>query len=172
VQGVASPVQLHELVDFTRQNGSIVVFNSAYAWYMSEGESKSRSIYEMLDAREVAIEISSFSKSQGSGASDSAGQSCSRSSSTRMAALWHMTLTASCAPASTAPPASCRLAASPTSHRRKVGASYNASWACIRRTRSCWCTRSHRSGRRCTAVLLGVPSTAAATTPTPTEVRL
>nr|CAB3496802.1 unnamed protein product [Digitaria exilis] len=60
---VASPAQLRELVDFARRNGSIVVFDSAYAWYVSEG--KPRSIYEVPGAREVAIEVSSFSKFAG-----------------------------------------------------------------------------------------------------------
>ncbi|WVZ55815.1 hypothetical protein U9M48_006426, partial [Paspalum notatum var. saurae] len=62
---VASPVQLRELVDFARRNGSIIVFDSAYAWYVSEGQGKPRSIYEVPGAREVAIEISSFSKFAG-----------------------------------------------------------------------------------------------------------
>ncbi|KAF8776177.1 hypothetical protein HU200_003869 [Digitaria exilis] len=60
---MASPAQLRELVDFARRNGSIIVFDSAYAWYVSEG--KPRSIYEVPGAREVAIEISSFSKFAG-----------------------------------------------------------------------------------------------------------
>ncbi|RCV46114.1 hypothetical protein SEVIR_9G510600v4 [Setaria viridis] len=60
---VASPAQLRELVDFARRNGSIIVFDAAYAWYVSEG--KPRSIYEVPGAREVAIEISSFSKFAG-----------------------------------------------------------------------------------------------------------
>ncbi|KAJ1298387.1 hypothetical protein BS78_01G449000 [Paspalum vaginatum] len=62
---VASPAQLRDLVDFARRNGSIIVFDSAYAWYVSEGEGKPRSIYEVPGAREVAIEISSFSKFAG-----------------------------------------------------------------------------------------------------------
>ncbi|GJN08790.1 hypothetical protein PR202_ga26746 [Eleusine coracana subsp. coracana] len=66
---VASHAQLRELVDFARRNGSIIVFDSAYAWYVSEEEEgsnkKPRSIYEVPGAREVAIEISSFSKFAG-----------------------------------------------------------------------------------------------------------
>ncbi|XP_066383978.1 aminotransferase ALD1 homolog [Miscanthus floridulus] len=58
----ASAAQLRELVDFARRNGSIIVFDTAYAWYVSEGQGKPRSIYEVPGAREVAIEISSFSK--------------------------------------------------------------------------------------------------------------
>ncbi|CAL4913067.1 unnamed protein product [Urochloa decumbens] len=69
----ASHAQLRDLVDFARRNGSIIVFDTAYAWYLSEsesaeggsGSSKPRSIYEVPGAREVAIEISSFSKFAG-----------------------------------------------------------------------------------------------------------
>ncbi|KAL6649395.1 hypothetical protein ACP70R_013619 [Stipagrostis hirtigluma subsp. patula] len=62
----ASAAQLRELVDFARRNGSIIVFDSAYAWFVSEGEgTPPRSIYEVPGAREVAIEISSFSKFAG-----------------------------------------------------------------------------------------------------------
>lgn len=60
----ASRDQLRQLVDFARRNGSIVVFDSAYASYVS-GDHKPRSIYEVPGAREVAIEISSFSKFAG-----------------------------------------------------------------------------------------------------------
>ncbi|KAI4993044.1 hypothetical protein ZWY2020_007357 [Hordeum vulgare] len=70
----ASRGQLRQLVDFARRNGSIIVFDSAYASYVSPGgdggedddkHSKPRSIYEVPGAREVAIEISSFSKFAG-----------------------------------------------------------------------------------------------------------
>lgn len=63
----ASRDQLRQLVDFARRNGSIVVFDSAYASYVSPGggDDKPRSIYEVPGAREVAIEISSFSKFAG-----------------------------------------------------------------------------------------------------------
>ncbi|KAF7041444.1 hypothetical protein CFC21_051238 [Triticum aestivum] len=66
----ASRDQLRQLVDFARRNGSIVVFDSAYASYVSPGAGgddgdKPRSIYEVPGAREVAIEISSFSKFAG-----------------------------------------------------------------------------------------------------------
>ncbi|CAN6296150.1 unnamed protein product [Urochloa humidicola] len=63
----ASASQLRDLVDFARRNGSIIVFDTAYAWYLSESSdgSKPRSIYEVPGAREVAIEISSFSKFAG-----------------------------------------------------------------------------------------------------------
>lgn len=60
----ASRDQLRQLVDFARRNGSIVVFDSAYSSYVS-GDQLPRSIYEIPGAREVAIEISSFSKFAG-----------------------------------------------------------------------------------------------------------
>ncbi|RLN15587.1 hypothetical protein C2845_PM02G34620 [Panicum miliaceum] len=63
---------LRELVDFARRNGSIIVFDAAYAWYVSDEEEagggnnkKPRSIYEVPGAREVAIEICSISKFAG-----------------------------------------------------------------------------------------------------------
>ena len=59
----ASHDQLRQLVDFARRNGSIVVFDSAYSSYVSD--EKPKSIYEIPGAREVAIEISSFSKFAG-----------------------------------------------------------------------------------------------------------
>ena len=70
----ASAAQLRELVDFARRNGSIIVFDAAYAWYVSDDDDgdgsntnskKPRSIYEVPGAREVAIEICSFSKFAG-----------------------------------------------------------------------------------------------------------
>uniref|UniRef100_A0ACD5WV39 Uncharacterized protein n=1 Tax=Avena sativa TaxID=4498 RepID=A0ACD5WV39_AVESA len=61
----ASREQLRQLVDFARRNGSIVVFDSAYTSYVSDSGDKPRSIYEVPGAREVAIEISSFSKFAG-----------------------------------------------------------------------------------------------------------
>ncbi|XXG87560.1 hypothetical protein AAC387_Pa11g2217 [Persea americana] len=55
--------QLKQLVDFAKQNGSIIVYDSAYATYISDDSP--RSIFEIPGAREVAIEISSFSKFAG-----------------------------------------------------------------------------------------------------------
>lgn len=59
----ASREQLVQLVEFARENGSIIVYDSAYAVYVTDGSP--RSIYEIPGAREVAIEISSFSKIAG-----------------------------------------------------------------------------------------------------------
>ncbi|CAN7012256.1 unnamed protein product [Brassica rapa subsp. trilocularis] len=60
---VASKRQLHQLVEFAKTNGSIIIFDSAYAAFIEDGSP--RSIYEISGAREVAIEISSFSKFAG-----------------------------------------------------------------------------------------------------------
>uniref|UniRef100_A0A804L7H8 Aminotransferase class I/classII large domain-containing protein n=2 Tax=Musa acuminata subsp. malaccensis TaxID=214687 RepID=A0A804L7H8_MUSAM len=55
--------QLIHLVQFAQDNGSIVVFDSAYSLYISDDSP--RSIYEIPGAKEVAIETSSFSKFAG-----------------------------------------------------------------------------------------------------------
>ncbi|XP_024027966.1 aminotransferase ALD1, chloroplastic [Morus notabilis] len=59
----ATRKQLEELVEFARDNGSIIVFDSAYATYIKDD--RPRSIFEIPGAREVAIEVSSFSKFAG-----------------------------------------------------------------------------------------------------------
>ena len=56
--------QLEELVAFARKNGTIIVYDAAYAEYMAD-PSLPRSIFEIEGAREVALEVSSFSKSIG-----------------------------------------------------------------------------------------------------------
>ncbi|XP_068659680.1 LL-diaminopimelate aminotransferase, chloroplastic-like [Aristolochia californica] len=55
--------QLTKLVQFARDNGSIIIYDSAYAMFISDGSP--RSIYEIPGAKEVAIETSSFSKYAG-----------------------------------------------------------------------------------------------------------
>lgn len=60
----ATYAQLKELVDFARQNQSILIYDAAYACYIQE-ENLPRSIYEIPGAREVAIELGSFSKMVG-----------------------------------------------------------------------------------------------------------
>ncbi|KAK4476882.1 hypothetical protein RD792_016046, partial [Penstemon davidsonii] len=55
--------QLEELVQFAQENGSIIVYDSAYAVYITED--RPRSIYEIPGAKKVAIEVSSFSKIAG-----------------------------------------------------------------------------------------------------------
>ncbi|KAH7421320.1 hypothetical protein KP509_13G050800 [Ceratopteris richardii] len=59
----ASRSQLEQLVAFAKENGSIIVYDSAYAIYMSDDSP--RSIYEIPGARQVAIETGSFSKYAG-----------------------------------------------------------------------------------------------------------
>ncbi|XP_050377621.1 LL-diaminopimelate aminotransferase, chloroplastic-like [Argentina anserina] len=59
----ATKKQLEQLVEFARLNGSIIIYDSAYSSYIRDDSP--RSIYEIPGAREVAIEISSFSKFAG-----------------------------------------------------------------------------------------------------------
>lgn len=59
----ATREQLTQLVQFAKDNGSIIVYDSAYAMYMSDDNP--RSIFEIPGAKEVAIETSSFSKYAG-----------------------------------------------------------------------------------------------------------
>lgn len=59
----ATREQLTQLVQFAKENGSIIVFDSAYALYVSDDSP--RSIFEIPGAQEVAIETSSFSKYAG-----------------------------------------------------------------------------------------------------------
>ncbi|KAK9084646.1 hypothetical protein Sjap_025057 [Stephania japonica] len=59
----ATREQLTQLVQFAKRNGSIIVYDSAYAMYISDDSP--RSIFEIPGAKEVAIETSSFSKYAG-----------------------------------------------------------------------------------------------------------
>ncbi|XP_042010446.1 LL-diaminopimelate aminotransferase, chloroplastic-like [Salvia splendens] len=59
----ASREQLTKLVQFAKENGSIIVYDSAYAMYVSDDSP--RSIFEIPGAKEVALEVSSFSKYAG-----------------------------------------------------------------------------------------------------------
>ncbi|EYU35399.1 hypothetical protein MIMGU_mgv1a018917mg [Erythranthe guttata] len=59
----ASRQQLEQVVRFAQENGSIIVYDSAYAVYISD--ESPRSIYEIPGAEKVAIEVSSFSKIAG-----------------------------------------------------------------------------------------------------------
>ncbi|KAL8137971.1 hypothetical protein V2J09_003972 [Rumex salicifolius] len=59
----ASTQDLTKLVLFAKQNGSIIVYDSAYAMYVSDDSP--RSIFQIPGAKQVAIEISSFSKYAG-----------------------------------------------------------------------------------------------------------
>ncbi|CAI9103986.1 OLC1v1002588C1 [Oldenlandia corymbosa var. corymbosa] len=59
----SSREQLTQLVEFAQRNGSIIIFDSAYAAFVSDGSP--RSIFEIPGARKVAIEVASFSKLAG-----------------------------------------------------------------------------------------------------------
>ncbi|KAI4321391.1 hypothetical protein MLD38_034775 [Melastoma candidum] len=59
----ASRSELQQLVDFARKNGSIIVYDCAYASFISD--ESPRSIFEIPGAKEVAIEVASFSKFAG-----------------------------------------------------------------------------------------------------------
>nr|DAD35338.1 TPA_asm: hypothetical protein HUJ06_005978 [Nelumbo nucifera] len=59
----ATREQLIRLVQFAKENGSIIVYDSAYAMYISDD--RPRSIFEIPGAKEVAIETVSFSKYAG-----------------------------------------------------------------------------------------------------------
>ncbi len=61
---VATHAQLKAFVDYARANQAIILFDSAYAAFITD-PSLPRSIYEIEGATECAIEISSFSKSVG-----------------------------------------------------------------------------------------------------------
>jgi LL-diaminopimelate aminotransferase len=60
----ATRSQLEELVKFAQANGSIIIFDSAYANYIQDS-SIPKSIFEIEGAKNVAIEIGSFSKIAG-----------------------------------------------------------------------------------------------------------
>lgn len=61
---VATRQQLEELVLFAKRNRSILIFDAAYGLYIRDPK-LARSIYEIPGAKEVAIEIGSFSKMAG-----------------------------------------------------------------------------------------------------------
>lgn len=60
----ATREQLTELVEFARANGSIIVYDAAYALYIKD-ENCPKSIFEIPGARECALETNSFSKAAG-----------------------------------------------------------------------------------------------------------
>lgn len=61
---VATKDQLEKLVNFAKVNKSIIVFDSAYASFIQDPQLP-KSIYDIPGAKEVAIEIGSFSKMAG-----------------------------------------------------------------------------------------------------------
>lgn len=56
--------ELQKWVDYARENGCLIIYDSAYEAYVSEPDTV-RSVYEADGAREVAIEVRSFSKTAG-----------------------------------------------------------------------------------------------------------
>lgn len=60
----ATREQLTQLVDFAKKNGSIIVYDAAYALFI-EDDNCPRSIFEIPGAEECAIETCSFSKYAG-----------------------------------------------------------------------------------------------------------
>ncbi len=61
---VASKEQLKTLVNFAKKNRSIIIYDAAYAHFIRDPQLP-KSIYEVEDAKEVAIEMGSFSKIAG-----------------------------------------------------------------------------------------------------------
>jgi LL-diaminopimelate aminotransferase len=61
---VATKEQLKRLVDFAKKNHSIIIYDSAYASFITD-PTLPKSIYEIEGAKEVAIETGSFSKIAG-----------------------------------------------------------------------------------------------------------
>lgn len=61
---VATHEQLKKFVDYARENKSVIIFDAAYAAFISD-PSLPRSIYEVEGAEECSIEINSFSKLAG-----------------------------------------------------------------------------------------------------------
>jgi LL-diaminopimelate aminotransferase len=61
---VATKTQLEALVKYARQHKAVIIFDAAYAAYISDPDLP-RSIYEVEGAKECAIEINSFSKDTG-----------------------------------------------------------------------------------------------------------
>lgn len=60
----ATKEQLEQLVKFAEKNRSIIIYDSAYAYFIKDS-SLPKSIYEIEGAKKVALEISSFSKLAG-----------------------------------------------------------------------------------------------------------
>lgn len=60
----ANRSELETLIKVARKNRAIIVYDAAYAAFV-QGDQAARSIYEIEGANEVAIEVSSFSKSAG-----------------------------------------------------------------------------------------------------------
>ncbi len=57
----ATKEQLQQLVDYAKKNSSIIIFDAAYSEYIND-ENLPKTIFEIEGAKEVAIEVNSFSK--------------------------------------------------------------------------------------------------------------
>ena len=57
--------ELQTIVDFARSGKKIIIFDAAYSFYIPKESKLPRSIYEVAGAKEVAIEVGSFSKIAG-----------------------------------------------------------------------------------------------------------
>lgn len=57
----ATKEQLQELVDFAKANGSLILFDAAYSTYIQD-DSLPTTIFEIPGAKDVALEMNSFSK--------------------------------------------------------------------------------------------------------------
>ena len=62
--GVITLGQLQEFVDYAKKNDSVIIYDAAYEAYITEAGIP-HSIYECAGAKEVAIELHSFSKNAG-----------------------------------------------------------------------------------------------------------
>lgn len=62
--GVLTKDDLTEWVEYARKNSSLIIFDSAYEVFITDS-SLPRSIYEIPGAKEVAIEVRSYSKTAG-----------------------------------------------------------------------------------------------------------
>ena len=60
----ATKEQLKQLIDFAKKNRSIIIFDAAYAAFIKD-DNLPKSIFEVEGAKEVALEINSFSKMVG-----------------------------------------------------------------------------------------------------------
>lgn len=61
---VATKEQLQSFVDYAREHKAVIIFDAAYAGYISD-PALPKSIYEIDGAKECAIELNSFSKDTG-----------------------------------------------------------------------------------------------------------
>jgi len=61
---VLTYTQLTHLVSYAKEHGALIIFDAAYRYFI-QGEQHPRTIYEIPGAKEIAIEVNSFSKFAG-----------------------------------------------------------------------------------------------------------